>query len=365
MKFRKFISILLAFVMVVMTLGLTPAAALADAPAVGSEENLQPDTSGEPEQSGESGEEIGLEHEHEWEKVDSESFDATCEEEGKTVYKCNVSGCEEQYEEYTYPLGHDFVDGVCRRCGAEEGVITADTWGALQKAFSRGGEVTVALSGNIEAGEGDKALTVPKGANVTLQLNGYTIDCGLTETASVMNGNVIIVLGELTVDGEGIITGGSTKGAGGGIWIRRGGKLTLNGGTVKGNYTQNTGGGVYLSGEGSCFTMTGGSITENKARNGGGAAIDNSGDIYACRRVADSKAGNVFEDRLADVWITNMEAYRNYDAFARCSRCKLKQFCRVCPAVAKGYTGDFYGDDPQCWASEANGLLTPEAERKV
>ena len=54
MKFRKFISILLAFVMVVMTLGLTPAAALADAPAAESEDNLQPDTSGEPEQSGES-----------------------------------------------------------------------------------------------------------------------------------------------------------------------------------------------------------------------------------------------------------------------------------------------------------------------
>ena len=90
-----------------------------------------------------------------------------------------------------------------------------------------------------------------------------------------------------------------------------------------------------------------------------------TGDIYACRRVADSKVGNVFEDRLADVWITSMEAYRNYDEFSKCSRCKLKQFCRGCPAVAKGYTGDFYGDDPQCWASEANGLLAPEAERKI
>ena len=89
-----------------------------------------------------------------------------------------------------------------------------------------------------------------------------------------------------------------------------------------------------------------------------------TGDIYACRRVADSKVGNVFEDRLADVWITSMEAYRNYDEFSKCSRCRLKQFCRGCPAVAKGYTGDFYGDDPQCWASEENGLLIPKAEVK-
>ena len=87
-----------------------------------------------------------------------------------------------------------------------------------------------------------------------------------------------------------------------------------------------------------------------------------TGDIYACRRVADSKVGNIFEDRLADIWITSMEAYRNYDEFSKCSRCKLKQFCRGCPAVAKGYTGDFYGDDPQCWASEENGLLTPKTE---
>ncbi len=82
-----------------------------------------------------------------------------------------------------------------------------------------------------------------------------------------------------------------------------------------------------------------------------------NGDIYACRRVVESKVGNIFEDRLADVWITNMEAYRNYDEFSKCSRCKLKQFCRGCPAVAKGYTGDFYGDDPQCWANEEGGLL--------
>ena len=89
-----------------------------------------------------------------------------------------------------------------------------------------------------------------------------------------------------------------------------------------------------------------------------------TGDVYACRRVADSRIGNVFEDRLADVWVTSAEAYRNYDEFSKCSRCRLKQFCRGCPAVAKGYTGDFYGDDPQCWASEENGLLIPKAEVK-
>lgn len=82
-----------------------------------------------------------------------------------------------------------------------------------------------------------------------------------------------------------------------------------------------------------------------------------NGDIFACRRVADSKVGNIFEDRLADVWVTGAEQYRDYTRFSKCSRCKLLQFCRGCPAVAKGTNGDFYGDDPQCWASEDNGLL--------
>jgi radical SAM/SPASM domain protein of ACGX system len=74
-----------------------------------------------------------------------------------------------------------------------------------------------------------------------------------------------------------------------------------------------------------------------------------TGDIYACRRVAESKVGNVLEDRLADVWVCSMEQYRQYDKFKKCGKCELKAFCRGCPAVAKGTSGNFYDADPQCW----------------
>jgi radical SAM/SPASM domain protein of ACGX system len=74
-----------------------------------------------------------------------------------------------------------------------------------------------------------------------------------------------------------------------------------------------------------------------------------TGDVYACRRVQNSKVGNVFTDRLADLWVCEMEQYRNYDAFEKCSRCELKPWCRGCPAVASGKTGNFYAADPQCW----------------
>ena len=74
-----------------------------------------------------------------------------------------------------------------------------------------------------------------------------------------------------------------------------------------------------------------------------------TGDIYACRRVQNSKVGNVFEDRIADVWVCEMEAYREYDKFKKCGRCELKAWCRGCPAVASGKSGNFYDVDPQCW----------------
>lgn len=80
----------------------------------------------------------------------------------------------------------------------------------------------------------------------------------------------------------------------------------------------------------------------------GGDPILPTGDVFACRRVQDSKVGNVFEDRLADVWVCEMEAYRDYRAFKKCSRCELLAWCRGCPAVAGGAHGDFYGAPSVC-----------------
>ena len=74
-----------------------------------------------------------------------------------------------------------------------------------------------------------------------------------------------------------------------------------------------------------------------------------SGDVFACRRVQNSRVGNVFTDRLADIWTGRMEGYRDYHRFEKCAKCELLAFCRGCPAVASGKNGDFYAADPQCW----------------
>lgn len=75
-----------------------------------------------------------------------------------------------------------------------------------------------------------------------------------------------------------------------------------------------------------------------------------TGEVYACRRVADSCVGNIFRDNLKDLWMKEFEEYREFDRFAKCSKCKLLAWCRGCPAVSKGTSGDFYAEDPQCWA---------------
>jgi radical SAM protein with 4Fe4S-binding SPASM domain len=75
-----------------------------------------------------------------------------------------------------------------------------------------------------------------------------------------------------------------------------------------------------------------------------------TGDVYACRRVLDSCVGNALKDRLTDLWVNELEDYREYDKFAKCSKCELKAWCRGCPAVASANSGgDFYAADPQCW----------------
>lgn len=73
------------------------------------------------------------------------------------------------------------------------------------------------------------------------------------------------------------------------------------------------------------------------------------GTVYACRR-AESPVGNALTESLASIWLgENMEAYRDFQGFEKCTQCELLSWCRGCPAVAAAEEGDFYAADPQCW----------------
>lgn len=74
-----------------------------------------------------------------------------------------------------------------------------------------------------------------------------------------------------------------------------------------------------------------------------------TGEVFACRRVSESKVGNIYRQSLVDMWLNPMEKFREYTKFEKCSKCELLPYCRGCPAVAKGTYGNFYAEDPQCW----------------
>lgn len=76
--------------------------------------------------------------------------------------------------------------------------------------------------------------------------------------------------------------------------------------------------------------------------------ITADGRLMACRRF-ESYVGQADEE-LHEVFNGHrMEAYRQHERFKKCHKCELLRFCRGCPAVAYGYTKDFYAPDPQCW----------------
>lgn len=74
-----------------------------------------------------------------------------------------------------------------------------------------------------------------------------------------------------------------------------------------------------------------------------------TGEVMACRRF-DSCVGNAFQTHIYDLYNDGgMNAYREFGRFEKCVKCELLRFCRGCPAVAYGYTHNFYAPDPQCW----------------
>ena len=138
---------------------------------------------------------------------------------------------------------------------------TIATWADLQNALNEGG--LIKLTNDIAGG--DAPLVIPENTTVVLDLNGFTIDRGMTDAAE--NGSVIVNNGTLAIVdhselANGVITGGKTTGNGGGVLNN--GIFTLYGGEITGNAAAN-GGGVYNNGGAQGFWMTGGLIDGNSA----------------------------------------------------------------------------------------------------
>lgn len=74
------------------------------------------------------------------------------------------------------------------------------------------------------------------------------------------------------------------------------------------------------------------------------------GKVVLCRRLP-IVIGEVPKEKIWDIFINSKEInkFRDLNNFKKCKGCDLRQFCRGCPAVAYGVSGDQFNEDPQCW----------------
>ena len=155
------------------------------------------------------------------------------------------------------------------------------TWDYLQYELMNS-TGPVSLDRNYTAGEGDSSLIINK--SVTLFLNGYKIDRGLSNKEASPNGHVIDIVpgGTLVMpqgSGAGMITGGNAL-YGGGILVETGGTLIFQEGMIVGNKT------VYAEGEensgcgSGVFVAPGGYVQVSTYSGITGMITGNSGGLY-------------------------------------------------------------------------------------
>ena len=103
------------------------------------------------------------------------------------------------------------------------------------------------------------ALNVPVGAHVILDLNGCTLNRGMSSSLSYGNGWVINVFGTLEIIDSSAAKTGRITGGYYGINVQNGGILKIQGGTISGNMYY----GIYNPNANTTFEMTGGTVTGN------------------------------------------------------------------------------------------------------
>ena len=155
--------------------------------------------------------------------------------------------------EVIFPEGVAKEEGVSLENSVEYIDVTTDKVDTLADAFANGNK-DITLSGNVAVGPAN-TLEAPVGSEIVLDLNGKTIDAGMTDATKHVN--VLHVKGKVTLKngtintrnimvydgGELIIEDGVTINAldtdgGAALWIYEGGKVTVNGGTItSGSFT--------------------------------------------------------------------------------------------------------------------------------
>lgn len=184
--------------------------------------------------------------------------------------------------------------------------INVSTWAEIKEAFNNAPAdnkvTTIVLCNHIES----KAMLVVKnGMNITLDLNGYMLDRGLSKADA--DGHVLIVnkggcltIRDSGVTQKGIITGGYANNGGA---VNNKGTLNIRGGRFQGNSAVLRGGAIYNH-TGSVLCIEGGVFTNNSCTGDAsarGGAIYNDGSLsFESGKISGNTSadcGGVFNDK--------------------------------------------------------------------
>ena len=204
-----------------------------------------------------------------------------------------------------------FVSGVFP-LKASAAVKSAGTETVLRSVFEKGGDVKLSKSLSLS-----DALVVPEGKKVSLDLNGKTLDRGMSVCSE--NGSAVIVmpgavftLKDTSGNNSGILKGGAALNGGG---ICNYGNTTVEGGTIASNKandnTYGCGGGIYNgSKDGSAATLTvkGGILLKNRSRNGAGIYNGDGCTVTIAEGSYIKSIGNIQKTIIDNVQITENSA---------------------------------------------------------
>ena len=201
---------------------------------------------------------------------------------GASVYgpECGVENPGKSFAGWTPESGgHSYRVGEAIPVTQENMRLWASwtmTWGSLSSWLAKQGgkTATITLEKNLAATSLDRALFVPAGANVTIDLAGKTLDRGLVKQGFADDAGSVIQLAQgssLTIRDPGKLTGGYSLGPGGGVLMSADSTLVLDGVTITGNEASSGGAGVYAP-TGATLKLRGNThVEENGVRSAAGS----------------------------------------------------------------------------------------------
>ena len=153
-------------------------------------------------------------------------------------------------------------------------------------------------------------IYVPSDVTATIDLNGHTIDRGLSNAGTDDYADFIVNDGNLTItdssgDDSGMITGGYAA-QGGAVYNNC--ALTIEGGTITGNRASGDGGAIYSAGD---LRIDGGTIKQNYAKLQGGAILNSADGTLTVS--GGTITDNCAENNGGGIYVRNGSTIKMYD----------------------------------------------------